>query len=78
MPDWPSGERNPFHHIFGRALTDEAYRARLIGGDRDEQRAALVDAGVADPTDEQLDQLNDAVDSLRVFSQAFDIQRAAS
>jgi hypothetical protein len=57
---------DPFHTMLGRAMTDPTYRDRLLAQhDPEQQKSALREAGVEDPSDDAVNALNEAI-------QAFD------
>lgn len=63
-----SDNRDPFSEVIGRALIDHTYRDLLMGGDRDDQVKAMMDAGLSeDEAHRVLPQLRTAVDSIRAL-----------
>ena len=64
-------DRGHFHEVLGRALTDESYREKLTSGDRRKQAEALQEVTKEEPSKEQLDALDKAVDALTGFSNTF-------
>ena len=61
MSTAPKGT-DPFSLLVGKALVDEAFRAKVL--DPDQRKAALHEVGIAAPTAEQLQALNNAVSAL--------------
>ena len=63
-----SENRDPFSEIIGRALLDDGFRGRLMGGNNADQKAAMVDAGLTpEQADEVLPELHDAVEAIRAL-----------
>lgn len=60
---------DPFHMLLGRALVDEAYRAKLL--DPETRAAALKDVGIARPTQDQLKAVQNAITALATLSGTF-------
>ena len=68
MLDGPNDQQDPFSEIIGRALIDPQFRERLWNGDDEEQKAAMVDAGLtAEQAAEVLPTLQEAVSSIRAL-----------
>ena len=63
-----SDNQDPFSEIIGRALIDHKFRERLMNGGDEEQKAAMVDAGLsAEQAAEVLPELQAAVDSIKAL-----------
>ena len=63
---------NAFESIFARALHDEEFRGHLLAADPEEQKAALLEAGVPDDRlDQAVGSLNSSVAALQEFGEHF-------
>jgi hypothetical protein len=56
-------ESNPFHMLVGRALVDEKFRKRLLSQTPSTRKKALKEVGIDNPTQGQLQVLQNAIDA---------------
>lgn len=66
-----SNASNPFHMLLGRALVDEKFQAKLLR--KSTRKAALKDLGITNPTQKQLDALQNAITALKSLSGSFGV-----
>lgn len=60
---------DPFHQLLGRALIDVAFRKKLL--DPKSRGEALKDIGIAKPTKQQLQALQNAITALETLYGSF-------
>lgn len=65
-----------FHILLGRALVDEDYRTRLR--DASQQVDALKEAGIHNPTEQQIQQLNSAITAVTTLAGTFSEETGAA
>lgn len=60
-----------FHTLLGRALSDVGFRDRLMGPDQTARQQAFKEVLERDPTTEEMQALNAAIDPLMEFEGLF-------
>jgi hypothetical protein len=65
----PKKSSDPFNELLGKALIDVAFREKLL--DSKTRADALKDIGIANPTNMQLQALQNAITALETLSGSF-------
>jgi hypothetical protein len=71
MNDKSTPDLGKFHEFLGRALTDAGFRDRIASHNLDDRREALREITGEEPTDDQLEALDQAVHSLTYLTETF-------
>ena len=63
--------KDPFYELLGKALVDAGYRAMLLDPDPAQHVAALKLVGIANPTKQQVQALENSIGTLRTLYGTF-------